>query len=120
MKKVFINLIILTLISCNFSEKKIYKDLYVTNGGEFHDYPVAAIKLDDSNQLNITLFEVKDYKISNKYIIFKCVDYYGDDKYYFIDKTFDKYNYEEKIKGPLNKSEFEILNNKEKLNIKWK
>jgi hypothetical protein len=112
-------LLLLTLVSCNFSNKKIYKNLYITNGGEFSDYSVAAIKLDDDNQLNIFPFEVKDYKIDKQYIIFKCVDYYGDEKFYFLDKNFDEYNYEKKITGPLNNEEFETFLDNNKISLEW-
>lgn len=119
MKKLLKYFIFISLVSCGLSEKKVYKNLYITNGGEFQDYPVVAIKLDDVNQLNIFPFEVKDYRVVNKYIIFKCIDYYEDEKFYLIDKSFNEYNYEQKITGPLNRKEFESLNNKESFNIKW-
>lgn len=119
MKKFFLFLQFLILISCDFSEKKIYKNLYISNGGEFADYPVVSIQLREGDQLNIFPFEVKDYKIEDQYIIFKCIDYYGDDKFYFIDKSFNEYNYENKTSGPLNREEFLVFKKKKKLNIDW-
>ena len=67
MKRIIYIYCLLILISCDFSEKKVYKNLYITNGGENQDYNVAAIKLDENNQLNVFPFEVKDYYIDNKY-----------------------------------------------------
>ncbi|WP_265429941.1 hypothetical protein [Chryseobacterium sp. YIM B08800] len=119
MKRVFLCLLFLITVSCSLSEKKVYNNLYVANGGELYDYPVAAIKLDNGDQLNIFPFEVKDYRIENKYVIFKCIDYYGDEIFYLLDKNFDEYNYEEKITGPMNTKEFESFQKREKLNIKW-
>ena len=49
MKRIIYIYCLLILISCDFSEKKVYKNLYITNGGENQDYNVAAIKLDENN-----------------------------------------------------------------------
>lgn len=119
MKKIFLLLQFFILISCDFSEKKIYKNLYISNGGEFADYPVVSIKLKEGDQLNIFPFEVKGYKIESQYIMFKCIDNYGYDTFYFIEKNFNEYNYENKTSGPLNKEEFLLFKKKKKLNINW-
>ena len=57
MKRIIYIYCLLILISCDFSEKKVYKNLYITNGGENQDYNVAAIKLDENNQLNVFPFD---------------------------------------------------------------
>ena len=120
MKRIIYIYCLLILISCDFSEKKVYKNLYITNGGENQDYNVAAIKIDENNQLNVFPFEVKDYYIDNKYIFFRCIDYYSEKKYYLISKDFDEFNYEKKIIGPLNSEEFYIFKHKENIKNDWK
>lgn len=117
MRKIFLHIILLALFSCNFSNQKVYKNLYISNGGEFNDYPVAAIRLKGGDQINIFPFEVENYKVDNKYIIFKCIDFYRENKFYLLDKDFDEYNFEGKITGPLNEKEFSSFKKKEKLNF---
>ena len=120
MKRIIYIYCLLILISCDFSEKKVYKNLYITNGGENQDYNVAAIKLDENNQLNVFPFEVKDYYIDNKYIFFCFFDLFSEKKYYLISKDFDEFNYEKKIIGPLNSEEFYIFKHKENIKNDWK
>lgn len=119
MRKIILFVVCLSVVSCSFSDKKVYKNLYIANGGEFSDYPVAAIKLERGDQINIFPFEVKDYKIEDKYLIFKCIDYYGESKFYFMEKNFDEYNYESKVTGPLNIEEFREYLKKNKIKSDW-
>ena len=119
-KKLF--LIILTsisLISCSFSDKQVYKNLHIANGGEFSDYSTATIKLESGNQLNIIPFEVNDYEIKGNYILFKCIDSYAVEKFYIMDKDFDEFNYEQKIYGPYNREEFKENLIKRKIKSHW-
>ena len=120
MKK--LSLIVLTsisILSCSFSDKQVYKNLYIANGGEFSDYPTATIKLESGDQLNIIPFEVKDYEIKEEYILFKCIDSYKIEKFYIIEKNFDEYNYEQKISGPYSLIEFKENLIKRKIKSDW-
>lgn len=117
MKKLVFYISCFMITSCSLPEKKIYKNLYISNGGEFSDYPTAVIKLEDGYQLNILPFEVRDYEIEDKYIVIKCIDYYNENRYYLIDKNFDEYNVDNKIEGPFTDKEFEKVKKVKKFNF---